>query len=151
MKNRLLNIIVAMLCMLCLYSCKKQFSLEESITILKDNDWTVTDSVRDMSEITNSLITYAEIHNVELNINVMLDYVCLTAPDRIQRDNPIVIFAEFNVFSSNEDAQMYYEFVINLYKEKEEWNHYYAINDNVVIDTNSSEAVSLIPLYFVFI
>ena len=73
-----------MLCMLCLYSCKKQFSLEESITILKDNDWTVTDSVRDMSEITNSLITYAEIHNVELNINVMLDYVCLTAPDRIQ-------------------------------------------------------------------
>jgi hypothetical protein len=148
MKNKLLCFLVFLSFLLCLTSCTKKSENEffiESIDILEKKGWIKEENKYTMKQETEFIKNYCHIFDETFEIEELKDYALLTAPDRLQTKENYSYNISFIVFASNEDAQTYF----NLIKNKGYTiGVYMAINDNIFIETNSEEPVSLLPVEF---
>lgn len=148
MKNKLLCLLAIISFLLCLTSCNKKLEnkfVSESIDILEKNGWIKEEKKYTMAQETEFLKNYCYVFDETFEIEELKDYISLTAPDRLQTKENYSYTIGFIVFASNEDAKTYF----NLLKNKGySIGTYLAINDNVFIETNSEEPVSLLPVDF---
>ena len=151
--------IVALIVPFILVSCKTNkcsFNLDKSVKKLQDCGWTISrDEKKEeaLQEITYYLTIEYINKGADLYVDTIDSYISLFAPETLAPDDPNWVpprYVNFVTFSSSEDANKYYSFLVDESKndkEKEEYvprNVYLGLDNRIYIETNSKDACDLI-------
>ena len=157
MKKRffsIMSLIIFIFFLLGLSSCKQNEQeksenvfLKESVDLLEERGWVKTENKHSMAEETEYLLNYCHIFDETFEIEELKDSILLIAPERLQTKENFSYDISFTVFASNEDAQKYMKFQQN----RNNRGIHLSIVDNVIIETNSDEAISLLNIEFVIV
>ncbi len=147
-----MSLIIFIFFLLGLSSCKQNEQeksenvfLKESVDLLEERGWGRTENKHSMAQETEYLLNYCHIFDKDFEIDEIKDIYYFIGPDRLQTKDDYSYTISFIVFASNEDAKKYFM----LQKNKKIKGINISIFKNVFISTNSSEAMSLIPIVFV--
>ncbi len=140
--------------LLFLVSCnenkKKDYEVEfinEKIEILLRNGWIRVENKYTMAQETEYLLNYCHIYDETFEIEELKDYIFLVAPERLQTKENYSYDISFTVFASNDDAKKY----MNFQQNRNNRGIHLSMVDNVIIETNSDEAISLLNIEFVVV
>ena len=131
-----------------IYSDSDHFTVEDSVSTLEKNGWFINQHDHTMEEYTTYLINYMRYTDEEFDMEPILDYIDIVGPNRLQINPNTVYSVSFMVFSSEKDALNVYNIYLKSIKQTDD-GIYFALDKNVLVETNSTEAVELILLDFV--
>lgn len=162
MKSKLFVVFLFLLLLFSFSSCNEnyesydyegdEFTLEKSIAVLEKNGWKIVESSYSLEEQTMFIINSAKYDEEDFTIEILLDSKYLTAPKKIQKKQRAgyEVYVNFDVFSSTEDALKYYSL-----QERIAGNYprgiKMAINNNIVVSTNSEEVIDTLPIDFIIV
>ncbi len=154
MKNKINCFLMFFFMLLFLVSCnenkKKDYEVEfinEKIEILLRNGWIRVENKYTMAQETEYLLNYCHIYDETFEIEELKDYIFLVAPERLQTKENYSYDISFTVFASNDDAKKY----MNFQQNRNNRGIHLSMVDNVIIETNSDEAISLLNIEFVVV
>lgn len=131
-----------------IYSDSDHFTVEDSVSTLEKNGWYIEESTLSNEELTTYMINYMRYTDEEFDMGPILDCIDIIGPDRLQTNPNTIYSVSFMVFSSEKDALNVYNIYLESIKATDV-GIYFALNKNVLVETNSTEAVELILLEFV--
>lgn len=130
-----------------IYSDSDHFTVEDSVSTLEKNGWYIEESTLSNEELTTYMINYMRYTDEEFDMGPILDCIDIIGPDRLQTNPNTIYSVSFMVFSSEKDALNVYNIYLESIKATDV-GIYFALNKNVLVETNSTEAVELILLDF---
>ena len=131
-----------------IYSDSDHFTVEDSVSTLEKNGWYIEESTLSNEELTTYMINYMRYTDEEFDMGPILDCIDIIGPDRLQTNPNTIYSVSFMVFSSEKDALNVYNIYLESIKATDV-GIYFALDKNVLVETNSTEAVELVLLEFV--
>ena len=154
MKNKISFILLFLLLLFSLSSCKEKFelhkyesdifSLDEAIECLERNGYEIQKNENDLATETEFIIEECRIQDENFWCEQLVDTINMKAPKRIKKEYCYVIFT---VFSNEDDANRY----LNVQIEKSlicNRGIRMASSGSVNIVTTSEEVIELLPVDF---